>query len=75
MWIARDKDGMLYLYEDEPKLAYSNAHYFDAANGKCYDLPIGLYPEVTFENSPMEVELKIKKQYGIKETTESPAHQ
>lgn len=49
---------MLYLYEDEPKLAYSNAHYFDAANGECYDLPIGLYPEVTFENSPKKVELK-----------------
>ena len=60
VWIARDKDGMLYLYEDEPKLAYSNAHYFDAANG-CYDLPIGLFPEVTFENSPQEVELKLVK--------------
>ena len=58
IWIARDKDGMLYLYEDEPKLAYSNAHYFDSANG-CYDLPISLFPEVTFENSPQEVELKL----------------
>ena len=58
MWIARDKDGMLYLYENEPKLAYSNAHYFDVANGECYDLPIGLFPEVTFENSPKKVELK-----------------
>ena len=59
LWIARDKDGMLYLYEDKPKLAYSNAHYFDVANGKCYGLPIGLYPEVTFENSPQQVELKL----------------
>lgn len=58
-FIARDKDGMLYLYEDEPKLAYSNAHYFDAPNGECYDLPIGLFPEVTFENSPMKIELKL----------------
>lgn len=61
IWIARDRDGMLYLYEDEPKLAYSNysnAHYFDSANG-CYDLPIDLFPQVTFENSPQEVELKL----------------
>lgn len=50
---------MLYLYENEPKLAYSNANYFDVANGECYDLPIGLFPEVTFENSPQEVELKL----------------
>lgn len=62
LWIARDKDGMLYLYEDEPKLAYSNAHYFDAANG-CYDLPISLFPEVTFKNSPQEVELRLVEQY------------
>lgn len=58
-WIARDKDGMLHLYEDKPKLANSNAHYFDVANGECYDLPIGLYPEVTFENSPKQFELKL----------------
>ena len=58
MWIARDKDGMLYLYENEPKLAYSNAHYFDVDNGEYYELPIGLFPEVTFENSPKKVELK-----------------
>jgi hypothetical protein len=58
LWIARDKDGMLYLYEEKPNLAYSNAPYFDADSG-CYDLPIGLFPEVTFENSPQEVELKL----------------
>lgn len=65
IWIARDKDGMLYLYEDEPKLAYSNAHYFEA-NSECYDLPLGLFPEVTFENSPQEVELKLILNYDSK---------
>ena len=61
LWIARDKDGMLFLYKDEPKLAYSNAHYFDVVNSEGYVLPIGLYPEVTFENSPQEAELKLVK--------------
>lgn len=60
LWIARDKDGMLYLYENKPKIAYSNANYFDDDNGVCYNLPIGLFPEVTFENSPQEVEVELK---------------
>ena len=59
LWIARDKDELLYLYEDKPNLAYSNAPYFNSANRRCYELPIGLFPEVTFENSPQEVELKL----------------
>lgn len=60
-WIARDKNGMIHLYENEPKLIYNNANYFDDANGDIYDLPIGLFPEVTFENSPQEVEFKLLK--------------
>lgn len=60
-WIARDRDGMLYLYEGEPKLAYSNAPYFDITDGRCYELPLSLFPEVTFENSPQEIEIKLVK--------------
>ena len=60
LWIERDKDGTLYLYEEKPKLAHSNASYF-VANSGCYELPIDLFPEVTFENSPKEVELKLVK--------------
>ena len=74
MWIARDKDGSLFLYDTKPIRSWE---YFYSRRG--FDIGIELNPytfiEVTFENSPMEVELRIKKQYGIKETTESPAHQ
>lgn len=34
----------------------------DYEYSECYDLPIGLFPEVTFENSPKKVELKLVKQ-------------
>ena len=57
LWIARDKDGMLYISEEKPKLF---GDYFDTAIGTFYsEIPSVLFPEVTFENSPQEVELKL----------------
>lgn len=54
VWIARDKNGELYLYKSEPW-----------RNGLCFDcdemlLPMDedMYPEITWENSPKEFELK-----------------
>lgn len=69
MWISRTKEHGLYLAPLMPK------HYGDIdfwCYSKEYDdgthmlnaglqLDSKLYPEVTFENSPMEVELVIKK--------------
>lgn len=59
LWIARDKDGMLYLYDSKPHLLSDNASYYDSDNGCFYDIPINWFPELTFENSPQEVELKL----------------
>lgn len=69
MWIARTKEHGLYLaplmpryYGDIDYWCY-NKEYEDGT----YMLNAGLqldsklYPEVTFENSPQEVELVIKK--------------
>lgn len=58
MWIARNKNGSLYLYEYEP-VKYSDS--FDAKIG-CW--AIRLRPqdflEVTWENSPVKVKLTIE---------------
>lgn len=56
LWIARDKDGSLCLYYEEP---YKCRGFFlcDMNNGMWLDRT--LFPEVTFENSPQEVELKL----------------
>lgn len=55
LWITRDKDG-LTLFEDKPE-------YCDLTNifrGKVYAyLPEDSFLEVTFENSPQQVELKL----------------
>ena len=58
LWIARDKDGELYLYPNKP---IKGDYRFTC--GYVYDDYITLnsddFPEVTFENSPQEVEFKL----------------
>lgn len=56
MWIARDFDSSLALYEREPNLVANKMW----SGGCSIWLDSNNYPEVTFENSPMEVELVIK---------------
>lgn len=67
IWISRDNEG-LAAFIAEPKKYYSNPNdendYWWVASG--WEEPImldsSLFPEVTFENSPMEVELKLIEQ-------------
>lgn len=58
LWIARDKDGALRLWRYKPikdGSRFMQGYYMG-------DLNIELYPEVTWENSPQQVELKLIKQ-------------
>ena len=56
MYIARDlRFKRLYLYKEKPEL--DGDFWFSEDN--MYDIDNRLFPEVTFENSPMEVELKL----------------
>ena len=66
LWIARDKDGGLYLYNYKPCKNETLERFTCSikSNGEWseeYELNSYLFPEVTFENSPMEVELKLVK--------------
>ena len=60
MWIAINKMGHLGLFTDKPKYEEE----YDTWMILC-GLPLYIsehyFPEVTFENSPQEVELTIKK--------------
>lgn len=57
LWVARDKNGDLCLYFSEP---IQDDTLFDSRFGEGYFLlPIEEFPEVTWENSPKQVELKI----------------
>jgi hypothetical protein len=59
MWIARDYNNGLYLYFDKPKCA--DEDYFYSLHGEML-IPHQLFPEVTFENSPQQVEIKLVKE-------------
>ena len=55
LWIARDKDGTLILWFNKPvKLG---EEWYN--NDGCFILDSVQFSEVTFENSPRQVELKL----------------
>ena len=60
-WIARDKDGMLFIYTQPPSINPIREDVYMVNNGDFLSIDKNLFPEVTFENSPKEVEIKLKK--------------
>ena len=60
MWICRNKTGIVHLFLNRPKLKSNGVEWYDPNE---FDLLLHDtdFSEVTFENSPMEVELVIKK--------------
>ena len=63
LWIARQRDNSLYLFTHKPTLFCGrwcrngvNQYYTKFWENK---VKCDLFPEVTFENSPQEVELKL----------------
>lgn len=61
LWIARDPDDVLFLYTSKPQY-HSVSVMFVSTDGvwiNLSDYGMDSFPEVTFENSPMEVELKL----------------
>ena len=63
-WVARDKDGMLYLYTAKPK----KKSYFWHAPGVGYmKLEDSLFPEVQWsDEEPKEIKLSIMEKSKIK---------
>lgn len=64
LWIARDFDGILNLYVNKPSLdSNDNMYYTDSDMEDDYlNIDKDLFPEVTFENSPQQVEIKLVKE-------------
>ena len=62
LWIARDLDGTLILSNKEPYLPNKCYDYFCFGDdASIYYLDINMFPEITFKNSPQEIELKLIK--------------
>lgn len=60
LWVARNIDNTLALFQSKPVL--DDLNWNEILNEDCMFIPKYLYPEVTFENSPQEVELKLVKE-------------
>lgn len=60
LWIARNTDNTLLLFQSKPIL--ENLNWDETLNEDYMFIPEYLYPEVTFENSPQEVEIKLVKE-------------
>lgn len=63
LWIAKDESG-LYLFREKPKPDKGNPDYWDTPYWGCLPINANNFPEVTRENSPIEVELKLKEGNG-----------
>ena len=66
LWIARRKNGNLYLFFSKPSLSENNKWFTITTVNHCYvdsgiKIDASEYKEVNFENSPQEVELKLVK--------------
>lgn len=59
LWIARNTDNTLALFQSKPILKDSN--WDETLNEDYMFIPEYLYPEITLENSPQEVEIKLVK--------------
>ena len=72
LWIARDKDGTLLLSDKLPYLPNKDYTFFCFGDGvSIYNLDRNMFPEVTFENSPQQVEIKLVNE--IVGVAESPS--
>lgn len=65
-WLARDKDGMLYLYKDKPLRGSEQWHENPVSITGLIELRRELFPEVQWsDDDPTKVKITIEKQYGI----------
>ena len=64
LWIARDEDETLWIFRECPIKKGKVFYPITDITGKFTyyrSMPTDMFPEVTFENSPQEVELKLVK--------------
>lgn len=62
LWIARDKNGDLNVYLNKPVLDKDSCVFLPTGDGfRFFDIDKKLFTEVTYENSPMQIELHLIK--------------
>ena len=56
-WVARDIDDMLFIFSKKPRLNKKMGWFLSDSYYSIVDKRF--FPEVTFKNSPQEIELKL----------------
>lgn len=62
LWVARDRNGFIGLYKQKPAWVRINRFLEDWDGDYMGLLDKHSFSEVTFDNSPQEVELKLVKE-------------
>lgn len=55
VWVARDEDNSLWIYTTKPRK--SDGMFCCGAAGDMVPIDESVYPEITYENSPIKVKL------------------
>ena len=58
LWIARNIDNTLVLFQSKP-IINNNVEWYETLNEDYMFIPEYFYPEVTFENSSQQIEIKL----------------
>lgn len=60
MWIAKDSDGSVNLFQTRPVLIHGAYYVVDVAYPfiRKFQLDERMFPDLKFEDGPMEVEIK-----------------
>ena len=58
-WIARDIDKSLYVFYGSKPFLMNGGERWNNEECLYIDLPSDSFPEVTFENSPKQIEIKL----------------
>lgn len=57
VWVARDKDGELWLYNNKPVKTDFAGIFHNGAFGDGMPIDNRIYPEITYDNSPVKIKL------------------
>ena len=63
MWIARDKDGELYIYNKKPQRNIDKWGAVSISN--FFKIPKTWFPTITWETDPKIAKLKLKKNQSV----------
>lgn len=69
LWIARNKNKTIYAYDAIP-IRNEDKKRFEARGKYTIYFPDNFFKELTWENSPQEVELKLKNELSFEEMEE-----